>query len=202
MLQSSELYKKEMDAGRYKNYIETSAGRRFYFAEPKFDIHEIAAALSKQCRFMGHTDRFYSVAEHCVLVADLMDYFELGDPLEGLLHDAHEAYCVDIASPLKVEIPAYKTFETILEASMRKTFNLPDKITDGCKTADWVALFVEANFMIPSKGADWLAPDGIRELADKYIRKIQMHSIDMGWPWQAAHTLFMEEYNARIQKQA
>src|SRR4051812_13091677 len=33
------------------------------------DIRAIAHALSQQCRWTGHTSRFYSVAEHCVLAS-------------------------------------------------------------------------------------------------------------------------------------
>lgn len=61
-------------------------------------IRNIAASLSKICRFNGHTREFYSVAEHSMMVAKL-----LPDELKlyGLLHDAHEAFLGDISAPVQ-----------------------------------------------------------------------------------------------------
>jgi hypothetical protein len=146
-------------------YIETVKGNRFFFENPVFDVEEIAHALSMQCRYTGHTSRFYSVAEHSVLVARIMKRLDLGNPFEGLMHDATEAYLSDIAAPWKAMLPDYKVMEARLELPMRRHFGLPDTITDGCKRADWIALFVEARELIPSGAKDWIAPDGVKEAA-------------------------------------
>ncbi|TAM99321.1 MAG: phosphohydrolase, partial [Rhizobiaceae bacterium] len=53
-------------------WIMTHSGKPFYPARPApsdIDILDIAHALSMTCRYGGHARRFYSVAEHCVLVA-------------------------------------------------------------------------------------------------------------------------------------
>jgi hypothetical protein len=64
-------------------------------------IEDIAHSLANQCRFTGHTMRFYSVAEHSLCVADeLLDHDDQV-VLTALLHDASEAYLSDIASPVK-----------------------------------------------------------------------------------------------------
>ncbi len=66
-------------------------------------IEDIAHSLSQQCRFTGHTRRFYSVAEHCLLVAAILSEtnFSRRIILGGLIHDAGEAYFGDMAGPSK-----------------------------------------------------------------------------------------------------
>jgi hypothetical protein len=152
-------------------YIETASGKNFYIARPEFDIDDIAEALSKQCRFTGHTSSFYSVAEHCVLVMDLMAELNQGDPFEGLMHDASEAYLSDIAAPWKVLLPDYKKLELSIEKPLRATYGLPETITPECKFADWLALFIEADRLIPSRARDWVAPSGVKETADMLLAK-------------------------------
>lgn len=64
---------------------------------------DIAHHLGMTCRYGGGVRRFYSVAEHSLLVVDLLRW--LGQPAEivvaGLLHDAAEAYVGDVIAPLK-----------------------------------------------------------------------------------------------------
>lgn len=69
--------------------------------EPEdIEIIDIAHALSNLCRYNGHVEQFYSVAQHSVLVAR---GFTRGSELRkwGLLHDASEAYLGDVVAPLK-----------------------------------------------------------------------------------------------------
>ena len=84
------------------NCIATYTGKSFDFLNPKPEmvcIEDIAHSLAYQCRYTGHTRQFYSVAQHCVLMAENKDL--PGDPLAKLLHDAAEAYIGDIAKPWK-----------------------------------------------------------------------------------------------------
>ena len=56
-------------------FIQTYSGAKFDFAAPcaeAINIADIAHALSQTCRFGGHTERFYSVADHCVNACDLL----------------------------------------------------------------------------------------------------------------------------------
>lgn len=84
-------------------WILTSTGRQFWPLQPRADeicIEDIAHHLSMQCRFTGATRFHYSVAQHSVLVSQLAPDGE--NPLWGLLHDAAEAYLVDVATRLLV----------------------------------------------------------------------------------------------------
>lgn len=71
------------------------------------DIESIAFALSNINRFTGHVGQ-YSVAQHCVMIAEALpnEY-----KLSGLLHDAPEAYIGDVSAPLKRRLPEYKKIE-------------------------------------------------------------------------------------------
>ncbi|GAF75851.1 unnamed protein product [marine sediment metagenome] len=68
------------------------------------NIQDIAHSLSLQCRFNGHISRFYSVAEHSVLVMRCVtEYISLPKSallLGALLHDGNECYVGDIARPI------------------------------------------------------------------------------------------------------
>lgn len=87
--------------------MQLHSGREFYPLDPhpsEITIGTIAASLSKLCRFNGHCTSFYSVAQHSILVARNMP--EEGR-LEGLLHDAHEAFIGDITRPMKQALAAH-----------------------------------------------------------------------------------------------
>ncbi|KKN21674.1 hypothetical protein LCGC14_0923020 [marine sediment metagenome] len=84
------------------NHIATYTGKSFDLLNPKPEmvcIEDIAHSLAYQCRYTGHTRQFYSVAQHCVLMAENTEL--PGDPMVKLLHDAAEAYIGDIAKPWK-----------------------------------------------------------------------------------------------------
>lgn len=149
-------------------YIETSTGRKFYLEPPFFIPEEIAHSLGNLCRYTGHCTRFYSVAEHSVLVASIMSTFNLGDPFEGLMHDASESVLADIASPWKELLPDYRELERKLDCAMRAQFKLPAAKTDGCTLADLVALLAEADQMMPSRAKDWDLPQEARRLFAKF----------------------------------
>ena len=86
------------------------------------DIRDIAHALARMPRFAGHTYKFYSVAEHCLRC---LHFVENGDfALEMLLHDASEAYLMDIPKPIKHRLPDYFQAEKKLENSIDIAFGL------------------------------------------------------------------------------
>lgn len=155
-------------------WIETSSGARFELAAPVFDTKVIAHALSMCCRFNGHVSKFYSVAEHSVLVATLMERFYSGDPFEGLMHDALEAYLVDVPSPIKRLLPDYKELDHHLDTQLRAHYGLQPEKSSECKFADRIALFIEAYYLIPSGGANYYDPDGHRAEALKLINETGM----------------------------
>jgi uncharacterized protein len=138
---------------------------------PVFDIRDIAHSLGQLARYNGHAKRFYSVAEHSVLVSKLVEKLDLGDPFDGLMHDATEAYLSDVPSPLKQMLPDFREFDARMETALRLQYGLGEHKAPGIKTADWLALFIEAADLMPSKGEGWRDPNNLRpqalELRDK-----------------------------------
>lgn len=178
-------------------HIETCEGRKFFLSSPDFRPTEIGHALSNMCRYTGHCRTFYSVAEHSVLVARIMDALDLGDPFEGLMHDATESILADMASPWKSLMPEYRTIEHKLDRALREQFGLEISITDGCKRADWAALMFEAEQLMPTKGVSWLCPAGTWDDVAVFKRMSRMmfgDEIKLGAPPELAKRMWLREF--------
>lgn len=122
-------------------------------------IEDIAHSLAYKPRFNGHLDclfrrhllRYYSVALHCIRVSYLVPP-ELA--LEGLLHDAQEAFIGDIPTPAKKALEqAGSTHLAALEDRVHKAICIGlgiDQRFEGLnhkdvKTADRSALLEEVS---------------------------------------------------------
>jgi len=91
----------------------------------KVDIGDIAWALAHQCRYNGHVDRFYSVANHCMVMARFfINKKNYKDALEALMHDAAEAYVGDMAYPLKKLLPQFTAIENRVQGYLLKELGL------------------------------------------------------------------------------
>ena len=85
------------------------------------DLTTIAISLGRECRYGNQCPKFYSVAEHCVLMSRL---YRGHRRAEILLHDASEAYIGDVAKPLKLLLPDYQKIELGIEAAIAVRFGL------------------------------------------------------------------------------
>ena len=126
--------------------------------EADLRIGDIAHALSNICRFGGHSKRHYSVAEHSMLVAELVPK-EL--KLSALLHDAGEAYLGDVIRPLKIMdgMQGYRDMEAWLEHMINQRYGV-DIHHPLIKEADIRALYLEARTFY---GAEAIRSWGFRE---------------------------------------
>jgi hypothetical protein len=122
--------------------------------EYEFEIDVIGRALSKLCRFTGHTMQFYSVAQHSVFVSMLLEAEGPELAMMGLLHDAAEAFVGDVAAPLKMLLPEYKMIEQRVERAICRAFGLPEVMPELVKDADLVALATEQRDLIPRVPGD------------------------------------------------
>ena len=156
-------------------WIETASGMQFSLSRPQasmVSIEDIAHALGNLCRFVGHTPEFYSVAQHSVIVADLVRTPTI--QLAALLHDAHEAYIGDFSRPMKELLGecgmSIRGIEGDIQDAIHQRFGVTvDAITKrAIKEADNKALAVEAWNFMPSKGSTWTPPapcDGFHIMA-------------------------------------
>lgn len=151
-----------MEAPKLWDWIQTYSGKAFVPMDPKARdvcLDDIAHALSMQCRYAGHCRRFYSVAEHCVLMSREVS---VENQLWALMHDASEAYLVDVPRPLKPFLVGYKEIETKCMGVIAKRFGLKGDIPEEVKRADNAILRDECEQNMSTPPADWnLPPAGL-----------------------------------------
>jgi len=107
-------------------WVQTFTGRKFWPLDPRAEdvrIEDLAHQLSQVCRYGGATRRFYSVAQHCVLVSKCVprQHARL-----ALLHDAAEAWIGDMVRPLKYqpEMTNFRIAEQRIEAVVLEAFGV------------------------------------------------------------------------------
>ena len=145
--------------------VSTKSGRRVSLLTPRpsqIVIGDIAHGLAHQCIFKGHTNKFYSVAQHSVLVASILPR-ELR--LAGLLHDASEAYLGDVVQPLKDLLPEYQSIEANFCEVLGARFSVNLQHNDAIRHADLVVLATERRDLMPMDTADWSSISGITPLS-------------------------------------
>lgn len=147
--------KQRTDIEHDRAWIQCYTGRPFWPLDPDpndVDIIDIAWSLSMQCRYAGHTNRFYSVAEHCVHISNAVPQEHA---LWGLLHDSAEAYLTDLPRPLKRNLPDYLVFEAELERCIAVTFNLSLPIPAIVKEFDTRLLGNERQALMKTPPRPW-----------------------------------------------
>jgi uncharacterized protein len=167
-------------------WIQTASGGVFHILDPQLDeivITDIGHSLAMQCRFVGQTRKFYSVAEHSVLGSYLVPE---EDALWFLLHDSSEAFLADISKPLKHFTgvgTAYLPVEAEIMKAICKKFHLPIEEPASVKAADNAMLFAEKEQLLPPM--DWSPAWGNIKAADVRVRC---------WPPEIAEVEFLHRF--------
>jgi len=170
------------------HYFRTYTDRRVDLFEPKtseISIFDIARSLSQQCRFLGHTTRFYSVAQHSILVSQLVPN---EDALWGLLHDASEAYTGDLPRPFKglLEMVQYRLAEGRLMVTICDRYNLRPEMPRSVDLADRAMLATEFRDVTTMTDVEWIKNEcGLAPLPNLKIE-----------PWlpKMAETRFLDRF--------
>lgn len=178
------------DTPEKPGWVTTYTGRQFYPLEPSaadIAIEDIAHQLACQVRWLGATCEPYSIAQHCVHVAELVPR---PDALWALLHDASEAYMADVPRPVK-HLPAmepYRAAEKDLQSVIYRRFGLRGDEPKSVKLADYSVMVAEALDLL-SHVPGWLSPT-VREQRDAHVPfRIT--------PWSAAmaERAFIDKFN-------
>jgi hypothetical protein len=120
------------DENSTMKFSETYTGARVTPLALKLEqinIIDIAHALSQQCRYGGHTSQFYSVAQHCCVLASYVENVLKGkalDCLQILMHDAAEAYLIDMPRPIKQFMPEFRKWDHAAQAAIRSWLGIGD----------------------------------------------------------------------------
>ena len=182
------------------DYLGTYNGGQFWPLEKDktddIDIEAIATSLSHICRFAGHTKYTYTVAQHSLMVADILRN-ELYDEVKsnnlnidlavliGLLHDTSEAYLSDICRPIKVYLKDYLDKESVIQLRIYKAFGISEEVFNEywpiVSKSDNLALYAEA-IALMNPCDDWIRAgyDYFNNpICKKYANKIGVNNPDI-----------------------
>jgi uncharacterized protein len=135
-------------------------------------ITDIALALSRTPRFNGHTSRAWSIADHSLLVLELLLAAQPDAPtplrLAALLHDGHEAYAGDQVTPLQQELarrsgttPSARAIlrgiQGDIDAAIARAFGFESALFHhpAVHQADQLAVAIEAQLLMPAHATAW-----------------------------------------------
>jgi hypothetical protein len=127
------------------------------------NVSDIAYSLAYINRFNGHALRPISVAEHSLMVSEILErHFSVRDPsvlLAGLMHDAHEYLLGDVTAPVKQLMGNdWKVIEARIQRIVLLRFGLLSAFTS-CKLwihdADMHALSSEREQLMSPLGEHW-----------------------------------------------
>lgn len=162
-------------------YIVTFQGHKFFPLDIRAaDIHieDIAHALSNLCRFGGHVNEFYSVGQHSLLVSSVLPD-EL--KLQGLMHDASEAYLIDLPRPIKklADFGPYRRVEKQTQEVIYKKYHIPYPDSAEIKVADNILLGTEARDLMNNPG--WcheIEPKLVKRIVPKANKRVETEFLD------------------------
>jgi hypothetical protein len=162
-----------------------------------------AWALAQANRFNGHALRPYSVAEHSLLVSEILQRVLHVDPigqLAGLLHDAHEAFSGgDFPTPHKHELDsdserAWARWENRWMRQVRGAYAISNAYLqhgEAIRLADRIALATERRDLMPASPTPWVDLEGIEPVG--WVRLASPERT--GCTWEHWRDCWLERYH-------
>jgi hypothetical protein len=168
--------------------IMLGSGTYFDYLAPQssaITIEDVAYGLGFTTRFRGQCrsartgDRvFYSVAEHCVRMSDLV-LEETGSmelAYDALMHELGEVVCADLPGPLKALCSDYKAIEKQCQAALEVAFGVTMRDPDLIKRYDLRMLATEQRDITAGSRDKWSHTEG----AEPFNRTIIPWPMELG----------------------
>lgn len=127
------------------------------------DIVDIAVGLGNLCRYSGQLIRFHSVAEHSVLVSNMVTEVQGRNlRLKALLHDAPEFIINDLVRPIKRRVTGYDEIESSVMDAVAQRFGLEYSEEDWAeiKRCDDLITVIERRDLSPRIGSAMYSETG------------------------------------------
>lgn len=171
----------------HRAWAQTHSGVAFDYLNPTPQMvkdADVAQSLAFTNRYNGHTVIPVSVAQHSLIVVQLLREKGVTSRttlLQGLVHDAPEAYTGDCISPLKALLPEFKVIERRVWRVCALHFGVPEVLDPLVEEADWLACRLEAHvWQQVAPLADWAGPNPLRE-ASGDVKALLAHVGDGAW---------------------
>jgi hypothetical protein len=183
--------------------ITTFTGRRinlFRFTEIDVNIRDIAHHLALTNRFNGATTVPVSVAHHSIYVSRLCDQHGEKIALQGLLHDASEAYLGDMTKWLKHSsiMKDYCLLEVEIQTAVYKSFSLPETDHHAVKTADVLMVRYEAWRTLRASLKNVVPEGEVPNYERPTPEEVKLIEPWTPWNWNDAENLFLSRYSRLV----
>lgn len=183
----------------HSSWIITFSGLKIDLMDPeanfeRFLIRDVAHALSLQTRFNGHCSKFYSVAEHSLLVERFIslsnDRATATDKLTALLHDAPEYILGDMTSPQKKLDPVYKELEDKFSPILAERWDTKWPVPPQIKQADAFLYKIERRDLFLTSG-----------YPKEWAPFIEEPILKQAWPFTSHYYIRAEGWEPRVAEQ-
>lgn len=162
-------------------------------------VQDIAHHLALLNRFLGATKRPISIAQHSVWVSRVVEVMDgsVEEQMQGLFHDASEAYLGDVVKWVKAqpEFEAYRRIEDKTQRMIYKVFNCPTKLSSLVDRADTLMVRYEALKGAGRNHSMFQRPTHPMPTREE-IALVEPWAF---WPWRVAEQGFIDRYRELIQ---
>lgn len=203
---SSPIRRLPLASDSPRTYQRMLSGRLLHLLDPSpldVEISDFVIGISRESRWNGQTrgDHLYSVAQHSLLVLDILDRMvwptaPRAARLHALTHDLAETVLKDLVTPVKHAVgdQGYRELGDRLDRAIRIRIGLPVELPDrwkkAVKKADRIAAVTEAVRL-----ARWTEADARRDVGAGYRGPLWEEALEP-WPESVTRERWMAAFAA------